>query len=108
VTAGILQQRLSDIFVCLGTTDGQAWNELRSEVKGDSSTPTPASAPQNSVTKPTNTFGSSTKASTTSNKRKLVPDPATTDQAPKSAKQSKKEKKKEKDKKGLLSFGDDE
>jgi hypothetical protein len=37
-----------------------------------------------------------------------VPDPATTDQAPKSAKQSKKEKKKEKDKKGLLSFGDEE
>jgi len=37
-----------------------------------------------------------------------VPDPATTDQAPKSSKQSKKEKKKEKDKKGLLSFGDEE
>jgi hypothetical protein len=37
-----------------------------------------------------------------------VPDSATTEQAPKSAKQSKKEKKKEKDKKGLLSFGDDE
>jgi hypothetical protein len=60
------------------------------------------------VTKPTNTFGTSTKASTTSNKRKLVPDPVMTEQAPKSVKQSKKEKKKEKDKKGLLSFGDEE
>jgi hypothetical protein len=96
------------ILVRVNCTDGEAWNDLKRETKANASTPIAPTASTNTVPKSTNTFGNSTKTSAAPNKRKLVLDPASMEQGPKSAKQSKKEKKKEKDKKGLLSFGDEE